>query len=218
MNQTGDRIKETTTTTGSAGAYALAGAVGGFQSFAAGVGVGNECYFIVTDSASWEVCFGSLTSASTLTRLSVEASSNAGAAVVWGAGPKTIACTLTARGVALPGVDWRRVPRTLDLGSAAFCRSDQIPVNLHPQQVGANYQLVPDDHGAILYATAGPVFCPLASFLSSGWAVPVVNYGTGNVYLTASGTDTIDGGTQVLVLPGVTRWVVWYDAASFRTF
>ena len=41
-----DRVKETTTTTGT-GAVALAGAVTGFRSFASGIGNSNTTYYTI---------------------------------------------------------------------------------------------------------------------------------------------------------------------------
>jgi hypothetical protein len=86
-----DRVMETTLTTGT-GTYTLAGAVTGHQSFAA-IGNGNTTYFGVTDGINWEICRGVYTSSgTTLTRASVRASSNGGAAVSWGAGQKIVFC------------------------------------------------------------------------------------------------------------------------------
>ena len=77
-----DRVKETTTTT-STGTYALAGAVDGFQSFAA-VGDGNTTYYACTDGTDYEVGIGSYTaSGTTLTRVTILESSNSDAAVSW---------------------------------------------------------------------------------------------------------------------------------------
>ena len=42
-----DRVKETTTTTGT-GTFTLAGAVTGFETFTAGVGNSNTTYYAVT--------------------------------------------------------------------------------------------------------------------------------------------------------------------------
>lgn len=84
-----DRVKETSTTTGT-GTYTLAGAVTGFQSFAI-IGNANTCYYAATDGTNWEVGLGTYTSAgTTLARTSILASSNANAAVSWAAGTKTL--------------------------------------------------------------------------------------------------------------------------------
>jgi hypothetical protein len=85
--QTLDRVKETTTTTGT-GALTLAGAMSGFQSFASTCVVGDTFYYGLqaVDSNGnangvWEVGVGTYSAASTLTRTSVLASSNSGSAV-----------------------------------------------------------------------------------------------------------------------------------------
>lgn len=90
-----DRVRETTTTTGT-GTLTLAGAVTGFQSFAA-VGNGNTCYYCVTDGTNWEVGLGTYTSSgTTLARTTVLASSNSNAAVSFAAGTKQVFVTSPA--------------------------------------------------------------------------------------------------------------------------
>lgn len=90
-----DRVKETSTTTGT-GTYTLAGAAAGFQAFSA-IGDGNTTYYAVTDGTNWEVGIGTYTlSGTTLARTTIIASSNANAAVNWTAGTRTMVCTLPA--------------------------------------------------------------------------------------------------------------------------
>lgn len=92
-----DRVKETSTTTGT-GTYSLAGAATGFQTFVAGIGNGNTCLYCAEDGTDWEVGVGTVTDATpdTLARTTILASSNAGGAVNWGAGTRTLFCTLAA--------------------------------------------------------------------------------------------------------------------------
>ena len=90
----GDRVKETTQTTGT-GTYTLAGAPVGFQSFVSGVGEGNDCFYTCTNGTDWEVGQGTA-GTSTLTRTIILASSNAGNAVNWSAGSKDIFNTIPA--------------------------------------------------------------------------------------------------------------------------
>ena len=55
-----NRVQETSTTTGT-GTLTLAGAVLGYQTFAAGIGAGNTCYYAITSSTgAWEVGIGTV--------------------------------------------------------------------------------------------------------------------------------------------------------------
>jgi len=71
-----DRVKETTSTTGT-GTITLAGASAGFQSFAA-IGNGNDTYYTILNGAAWEVGKGQYTSSgTTLTRVLISSSTGA---------------------------------------------------------------------------------------------------------------------------------------------
>ena len=90
-----DRVKETSTTTGT-GTLTLAGAVTGFQSFAA-IGNGNTTYYTITNGTDWEVGIGTYTSSgTTLSRDTVLSSSNSGSKVDWIAGSKEVFVTYPA--------------------------------------------------------------------------------------------------------------------------
>lgn len=89
-----DRVKESTTTTGT-GAVTLGGAFTGFRAFSV-IGNGNTTYYTISDSATgdWEVGIGTYTSASnSLSRDTVLSSSNAGALVAFAAGTKEVIIT-----------------------------------------------------------------------------------------------------------------------------
>jgi len=91
-----NRVRETTSTTGT-GAVTLGGAVGGFQTFAAGIGNDNTTYYAISINTEneWEVGLGTLNSdSSTLTRTTVLESSNSDSAVDFAAGSKEVFCTL----------------------------------------------------------------------------------------------------------------------------
>lgn len=94
--QIADRVKETTTTTGT-GALALAGAATGFRAFSSVCSVSDTCYYAIqavdangNPTGDWEVGVGTYSAAATLTRTSVLSSSNAGAAVSLAAGTKQV--------------------------------------------------------------------------------------------------------------------------------
>ena len=91
-----DRVKETSTTTGT-GTLTLAGAVTGFETFTANLSDGDTTYYCCTDNTDFEVGLGTFTaSGTTLARTTILASSNSGSAVNWGAGTRTVFCTLPA--------------------------------------------------------------------------------------------------------------------------
>lgn len=83
-----DRVKETTSTTGT-GVLTLLGAATDYQSFAA-IGNANTTYYCIEDGTSFEVGLGTYTSSgTTLSRDTVLASST-GSAISFGAGTKNV--------------------------------------------------------------------------------------------------------------------------------
>ena len=93
-----NRVRELTSTEGT-GAVTLGGAVGGFQTFAAGIGNDNTTYYAISINSEneWEVGLGTLNGdSSTLTRTTVLESSNSDSAVDFSAGSKEVFCTLPA--------------------------------------------------------------------------------------------------------------------------
>lgn len=89
-----DRVQETTAVVGT-GTMTLAGAVLGFQTFAA-IGNSNTTYYAVFDlvAGDWEVGIGTYTSSgTTLSRTTVLSSSNGGSLVSFAAGTKQVICT-----------------------------------------------------------------------------------------------------------------------------
>jgi cytoskeletal protein CcmA (bactofilin family) len=94
-----DRVKETSTTTGT-GTFSLGGAVDGFETFVAGIANGNTTYYAAVnrDADEFEVGIGTVTDASpdTLARTTIISSSNSDSAVDFSAGTKDIFTTLPA--------------------------------------------------------------------------------------------------------------------------
>ena len=92
-----DRVNETSTTTGT-GTFTLAGAVTGFQTFAA-IGDGNTTYYtiVLQGGSEWEVGLGTYTSSgTTLSRDTILSSSNSNNAVNFSAGTKNVFCDYPA--------------------------------------------------------------------------------------------------------------------------
>ena len=91
-----DRVKETSTTTGT-GTLTLAGAVTGFETFSSAIGNTNTTYYAIvnTVNAEFEVGLGTV-GAGTLARTTIISSSNSDSAVDFAAGTKNVFCTLPA--------------------------------------------------------------------------------------------------------------------------
>jgi len=139
---TADRVKETTNSTGT-GAITLAGASKACQAFSAVMSIGDTCsYAIVSVSGSeWETGVATYSAANTLTRTTVNASSNGGALVDFPAGSKDVFLGPTASAV----LD--RNASVYELGSA---KSDDTYVFITPP-----FPENPTRVGASLYIQAG---------------------------------------------------------------
>jgi len=94
-----DRVKESTTTTGT-GTISLGGALTNFESFVSAIGDGNTTYYAIVNrsSAEFEIGLGTITDADpdTLARNTIISSSNSDSAVNFSAGTKDVFCTLPA--------------------------------------------------------------------------------------------------------------------------
>lgn len=92
-----DRVKDTTTTTGT-GAITLAGsAPTGFQTFASAFGSSAVAVaYCIAAGSEWEVGEGTFDGTTGLTRDTVLSSSNSGALVSFSAGTKDVFCALPA--------------------------------------------------------------------------------------------------------------------------
>lgn len=103
MQRVHDRIKETTSVTGT-GDVTLLGAVSGFSSFASAFVVGEPIYYAIVGTTQWEVGKGYLSSSSVLVREVIHESSSftgtppnvAYTAVSFSAGTKDIFVTIPA--------------------------------------------------------------------------------------------------------------------------
>ena len=96
-----DRVKETSTTTGT-GTFTLAGAASGFQAFSA-IGNGSTTYYCIVGGTQWEVGIGTYTlSGTTLSRDTV-LSSSTGSKIDFAAGTKDVFITYPSERVLTGG-------------------------------------------------------------------------------------------------------------------
>jgi hypothetical protein len=113
-----DRVRETTTTTGTV-SVVLAGAVTGFQTFAA-IGNANITYYTIAGqgTSEWEVGIGTYTSSgTTLSRDTVLASSNSGSLVNFSAGTKDVFCDYPAGRAVIGGMGYIENAATITTSS-----------------------------------------------------------------------------------------------------
>lgn len=147
-----DRVRESSITIGT-GSYALLGAVAGFRTFSAAIVNGNTTYYFVTGGDEWESGLGTV-SAGVLARTAVHASSNAGAAVNWGPGTKTVTCGPTATLLAAKS-------DKMVVSTAAALAAIANAINTTDKYVG---KFVADENNRVFWAvaaTAGGVWYPL---------------------------------------------------------
>ena len=124
-----DRVKETTTTTGT-GTVTLAGAVTGYQSFSA-IGNGNSSYYTIAGqgTAEWEVGIGTYTSSgTTLSRDTVLASSNSGSLVNFSSGTKDVFCDYPAGRAVIGGEGYVENAYTINNSSSVTTGSNALSV------------------------------------------------------------------------------------------
>ena len=162
-----DRVKETSTTTGT-GTITLAGAETGFQAFSV-VGDGNTTYYAIVDSAAgaWEVGVGTYTaSGTTLSRDSVLSSSNGGALVNFSAATKEVFVTYPAEYAVVTGNN----PGDVLYSSESYATPDWLPAN------GLAYLKASYPSLATLMANQPPptVFSTITT-VNFGWTIGYVN-------------------------------------------
>jgi hypothetical protein len=165
-----DRVRETSTTTG-AGALTLGGAVPGFRTFASAMSVGDTCDYVVSMGGSWEVGFGTLSSATVLARTTVLASSNSGAAVNFAAGLKDVQLGISAAKLGSPWVDTVRYNVNASVPS-----TPAIGLNVRGRTTGAADALTAvDAAGNATHLNPPDVFLSQGRVLSTGAAVATVD-------------------------------------------
>ena len=202
-----DRVKDTTTTTGT-GTITLSGtAPNGYQTFGSAIGNGNNTYYTITAGSEWEVGIGTYTSAgTTLSRTTVLSSSSAGSLVTFSAGTKDVFVTYPAgKSVNLDTVGG------ITVGSSLFTMSntgavtspnivDAVGYKSIPQNAqSAQYTLVLADMGKHISITTGGILIPGNTTGSApvafplGASISIFNNSTNNQTITfaASVTDTL---------------------------
>jgi hypothetical protein len=93
MPKIADRVKETTSTTGS-GTVTLAGAVAGYRAFTTAFTTGTVVYYCITSGTAWEVGWGTFTTSGTTLSRNLLSSSTGSLLVL--SGTSEVMCTAAA--------------------------------------------------------------------------------------------------------------------------
>ena len=191
MTNFADRVKDSTTTTGT-GSITLAGsAPTGFRTFASAYGTAADLvpYAIVGSTGEWEVGLGTLSTSTTLARTTVLASSNAGSLVTFSAGTKDVFVTAPA---------------------ATITSFDDVAGRIRGRnrQTGTSYTFVLADAGDFVEgnnAAAQSYTVPPNSTTPFAVDVTVINigqYGAGQITIVAGAGVTIRSAGSKLKLTG----------------
>ena len=192
-----DRVQETSTTTGS-GAYTLAGALTGYQTFATSpLANGDTCnYFAVdvdangTPLGGWETGLGTWGTGATLTRTAVYSSSNANAAVVWAAGTRRLAAGLIATNLKSINSSFAALTVTATAASTGY-----VLTTNGAAATALNQITVPVSSALAFYGTFTARQQAAGGTSSTGWNVYGVarREATGNIVLVDAVVNTLTG-------------------------
>jgi len=172
-----DRVKETSTTTGT-GTFTLDGAVTGFETFSSAIGNTNTTYYAIvnTTDGEFEVGLGTV-GAGTLARTTIISSSNSDSAVDFAAGTKNVFVTLPASKSVI-----------LDSSGNIVANNGSNLTNLNADNLASG--TVPDARfPATLPAANGSALTDLEATNIATGLVPTARLGTG----TASSTTFLAG-------------------------
>ena len=151
----GDRVRETTATTGT-GNITLGGAVAGFTSFSSVLSNSDTTFYAMIGSNQWEVGIGTYVSASNIIqRTTVLASSNSGSLVDFVSGTKNVVLTQPAErsvyvdGVNVAAANSATIPNSLLANST-------ITINGVTIALGGSSSVVPAPNPLVNYTLTSP--------------------------------------------------------------
>jgi hypothetical protein len=201
-----DRVRDTTTTTGT-GTVTLSGtAPTGYQNFSV-IGNGNTTYYTINAGSQWEVGIGTYSSTGpTLSRDTVLASSNGNALVNFTAGIKDVFVTYPAgKSVTTDGVE-TLTNKTLDAVTLDSGYTEEIFAITD----GASVDLDPSN-GSIQTWALGASRSPTATGFGNGQSMTLmIDDGTAYSITWPSVTWVTDGGVApTLNTSGFTTVVLW---------
>lgn len=191
-----DFVRETSTTTGT-GALSLGGAASSdFRTFVAALGDGSQCRYSIRNpgTGEWETGIGTITAGTpdTLSRDTVEASSNAGALVNFTAGTKDVTVSATANALLTDGTS---AEGTISTGTLTLDVSS---------------------YGTFAWTVGGAHTVAFGTWPATGTAyrsLIITNGGSAAITWPTMTWLTSDGNAPTLQAAGVDTLVVWKSGA-----
>lgn len=198
-----DRVRETTSTTGT-GSFTLTGAAVGFSTFASKMTAdGDTTWYCAVNGAEWEVGLGTRTSATVLERTAILDSSNSGSAVSFTSAP-AVFMTMPASQLK-PVADKCRVylGTATNSASAAWAKVplDTVSYDTNSIWVSGTKRVVPKKAGYYSVTVR-------TRTNTAGGITVMVNASTGS-YVTGAdiGTAFASGGTATVYCNGTTDYI-----------
>jgi hypothetical protein len=213
---TPDRVRETSTTTGT-GAITLAGAVTGWKTFASGLSTNDTFPYVIegrdssgNQTAEWETGIGTWSAGGTLTRTTVTGSSNSGNAVSFA----------SASLVCYVGLNKTGLVSVADISAASAVYAHTQVADPHTGYVLESREGVAsgiatlDSDTLVPAAQLGlPTYVPIYATAAGRYGIP----GAGLVQLIqAGGTVTVSPDNRMMVTPFVAGGNVTITGASFQ--
>jgi hypothetical protein len=183
---TADRVRDTSTTTGT-GAFTVSGsAPTGYRTFSAVCSTSDTFWYAIAhqSAAEWEVGLGTYSSSNTVTRTTVLKSSNSNSAVSFSAGTKDVFITLAAD---------KTVQQDNSGNASVSGILSDVAGNLRdvPQNAQTSaYTLVIGDNGKHVSITTGGVTVP-ASVFAVGDTVTIYNNSASSQTITQGSSATL---------------------------
>jgi hypothetical protein len=210
-----DRVKDTTTTTGT-GAVTLSGSPpAGFQSFGAAIGNGNTTYYTISGGSEWEVGIGTYNSTgTTLSRDVILSSSNGGSTVNLSAGTKDVFVTYPAE----KSVN-KDAAGNININITGNAATATVATNLYdgaagsiPYQTAANTTAFVAAASGVLVGGSTPAFSTTPTLTGTNFT-GIPNGALTNSAITI-GTTAVSLGATSLTLAGLTSVTVTQDPVS----
>ena len=214
-----DRVKETTTTTGTS-TIDLAGAETGFESFVAGIGNSNTCYYAIVHQTAdeFEVGLGTVTDATpdTLSRTTIISSSNSDSAVNFSAGTKDVFCTLPASKTIFKDASGNV---GIGITNPSDYYSEQLVVNAEEGEGGITIKNATNNTGYLMFADGTSGSDAYKGYVMYGHAADELRlYGSTIQTLYTNGGERMRIDSSGNIGIGTTNGDVANDGVAARTY